>query len=225
MVPSIKRYHFFETIVYAECTDGTILVCEITDPISGQEWAQLPTPPFGMAKPQPSHDTADKQPTKLKKKRGKSERGEMANGDTLLTEREVAEQFKVSMNTLARWRLTGDGPKYKKLGDGKGARVRYRQADVDAYIEEHVWSSTSEQTVSEQQSQRDCEKILQHELLTSEELAQVLGIDKGTPYQWYQNRRTIAPLHPLRVGKDLRWRSEEVRALLESQKKGGRKRY
>lgn len=50
----------------------------------------------------------------------------------LLTPDQVAEQLGVTTHTLAVWRCTRRYPlKYHKIG----TRVRYRQADVDAFIE------------------------------------------------------------------------------------------
>lgn len=58
----------------------------------------------------------------------------------LLNQRQAAEQLGLSTRTLERLRLTGSGPRYAKLG----ARVLYRQVDVDAWVAEHLRSSTSE---------------------------------------------------------------------------------
>lgn len=52
----------------------------------------------------------------------------------------VAEQLNVRPASLAKWRVTGDGPRFVKLGK----RVGYRQQDIDAWIESKVRSSTSE---------------------------------------------------------------------------------
>ncbi|MBV2357811.1 helix-turn-helix domain-containing protein [Streptomyces sp. J2-1] len=46
----------------------------------------------------------------------------------------MAEELGVSPQTLANWRWAGSGPRYTKLGDGRTARVRYRRADVDAWL-------------------------------------------------------------------------------------------
>ena len=45
----------------------------------------------------------------------------------------------VSSRTLQRWRLEGVGPTYVKLG----RLVRYRQADLDTFLDERACSSTS----------------------------------------------------------------------------------
>jgi len=45
----------------------------------------------------------------------------------------------VSARTLQRWRLEGIGPVYVKLG----RLVRYRQYDLDTFIEERMRISTS----------------------------------------------------------------------------------
>ena len=51
----------------------------------------------------------------------------------------------VSSRTLQRWRLEGVGPTYVKLG----RLVRYRQTDLDAFLEERACSSTSMASRSE----------------------------------------------------------------------------
>jgi predicted DNA-binding transcriptional regulator AlpA len=60
----------------------------------------------------------------------------------LLTERQLAAQLNISVKTLQNWRWLGRGPKFIKLnGD---SLVRYRQSDVDAYLEAQVRASTSD---------------------------------------------------------------------------------
>ena len=49
----------------------------------------------------------------------------------LLTTPKAAEYLGLSRNTLNRWRWDGRGPRYLKLGSA----VRYRQSDLDAFIE------------------------------------------------------------------------------------------
>lgn len=42
-----------------------------------------------------------------------------------LTPREAAKAIKVSEQTLAHWRVRGEGPPYRKLGAGRSAPIRY----------------------------------------------------------------------------------------------------
>ncbi len=51
----------------------------------------------------------------------------------LLTLRETAEMLAVSEATLYGWRYRGDGPPGFRLN---GGRVRYREADVLAWVEQ-----------------------------------------------------------------------------------------
>ena len=53
---------------------------------------------------------------------------------------EAAEYLGLSVPTLARFRTLGGGPKYAKLGSS----VRYRKADLDAWLESRLVRSTSE---------------------------------------------------------------------------------
>lgn len=50
----------------------------------------------------------------------------------LATRRQVAEFLQTSVPTLARWAGEGSGPRFIKLGSS----VRYRRADVLAWIEQ-----------------------------------------------------------------------------------------
>ena len=59
--------------------------------------------------------------------------------DELLTTSEAAQYVRLGKPTLERFRLSGNGPLYAKLG---GA-VRYRQADLDQWISSRLTNSTS----------------------------------------------------------------------------------
>lgn len=58
----------------------------------------------------------------------------------ILTTREAAAYCRLGKPTLERFRITGDGPTYLKLG---GA-VRYRRCDLDAWLAARLTRSTSE---------------------------------------------------------------------------------
>lgn len=53
---------------------------------------------------------------------------------------EAARYVRLSKPTLERFRISGDGPTYVKLG---GA-VRYRKTDLDEWLESRLTRSTSE---------------------------------------------------------------------------------
>jgi len=55
---------------------------------------------------------------------------ELAAGDGLLTERDVARMTGMSVATVQHWRYAGTGPKYLKIGKS----VRYHLADVRKFI-------------------------------------------------------------------------------------------
>lgn len=54
----------------------------------------------------------------------------------------VAQRWSVSPRTLERWRWTGQGPRFLKIG----GRVVYRIEDIEAYEAEQLRSSTSSTT-------------------------------------------------------------------------------
>ena len=53
---------------------------------------------------------------------------------------QLAERWGISTSTLERWRWSGDGPVFLKLG----GRVVYRLADIEAFEGEKLRSSTSQ---------------------------------------------------------------------------------
>ena len=57
----------------------------------------------------------------------------------LLTERQVAEHFGLTIHALRAWRHRGGGPVFAKLGSA----VRYRPADVEAWVAANLVTSTS----------------------------------------------------------------------------------
>lgn len=64
---------------------------------------------------------------------------------TLLTTTAAAHYVGLSKPTLERLRLTGGGPVYAKLTAGPKGAVRYRAADLDAWIATRLIRHTSEQ--------------------------------------------------------------------------------
>ena len=60
--------------------------------------------------------------------------------DELLTTKEAARYLRVSPRTLERYRVTGQGPRYLKIG----RLVFYRKSDLDAWLAERERRSTSD---------------------------------------------------------------------------------
>jgi len=58
----------------------------------------------------------------------------------LLTQRQCAEALALSERTLERFRVSGGGPKFGRLGKS----VRYRLSDVEVWLASRVVGSTSE---------------------------------------------------------------------------------
>lgn len=61
-------------------------------------------------------------------------------GPIVVDEKRASEIIGVSVPSLQKMRVAGTGPAYAKLGN----RVRYRVADLEAYVAERVIRSTSE---------------------------------------------------------------------------------
>ena len=66
------------------------------------------------------------------------------DGRTLLTTAEAAHVLRLSPRTLERFRVEGTGPSYLKAGPGKRARVLYRLEDLQAWLNQSRFSSTSD---------------------------------------------------------------------------------
>jgi hypothetical protein len=59
--------------------------------------------------------------------------------DPLFDEKPAADYLNSSPRTLQRWRQTGTGPRYCKLGKN----VKYRRSWLDEFIEQQSRTSTS----------------------------------------------------------------------------------
>ncbi|MFJ8191107.1 helix-turn-helix domain-containing protein [Streptomyces sp. NPDC096094] len=59
-------------------------------------------------------------------------------GTERLTPAEAGELMGVSPQTLANWRWLGIGPAYIKLTPGRGGRIRYTRAAVEAWLNERT---------------------------------------------------------------------------------------
>lgn len=57
---------------------------------------------------------------------------------------EAAEYIRMSKPTLDRLRVSGEGPIYIQIGRA----VRYRKADLDAWVESRLTRSTSERSAA-----------------------------------------------------------------------------
>lgn len=61
----------------------------------------------------------------------------------LLSTKQAADYLGLKSQTLRRWRMQGDGPAYVRLGNTPRARVAYRNADLDLWLDQRVFYSTS----------------------------------------------------------------------------------
>lgn len=60
--------------------------------------------------------------------------------DAHLDEEALAKRWQMSSRTLQRWRQTGRGPAYLKLG----SRIVFRLSDVEAYENDHLQGGSDE---------------------------------------------------------------------------------
>jgi len=56
---------------------------------------------------------------------------------------DAAAMLGIAPITLRIWRCEGKGPKFTKLGTGRNAPVVYQLADIQAWIDEHKFQSTT----------------------------------------------------------------------------------
>ncbi len=61
---------------------------------------------------------------------------------TILDQKRVASLLGISTRTLERYRVSGTGPRYVKLGK----LVRYLKTDIDAWIQQNLSAATSERS-------------------------------------------------------------------------------
>jgi predicted DNA-binding transcriptional regulator AlpA len=62
-----------------------------------------------------------------------------------ITTRQLAHLLGYRAQTLRKWRVEGRGPRYVRLGDGPGARVVYRVADVEQWLTARTFAGTGQE--------------------------------------------------------------------------------
>ncbi|HEY0200830.1 MAG TPA: DNA-binding protein [Burkholderiaceae bacterium] len=62
--------------------------------------------------------------------------------ETYLTERQFSDRYHVAPRTLQRWRVTGEGPRFVRLGV---RRIAYRLSDAEAWAGQHVYVSRADE--------------------------------------------------------------------------------
>lgn len=65
----------------------------------------------------------------------------------LLSTAEAAELLGLQVQTLRAWRMKGKGPSYIRYG-GRQGRVFYSQGDVENWLAERTYDSTSHESIA-----------------------------------------------------------------------------
>ncbi len=65
------------------------------------------------------------------------------NPDALLTQKQVADEWGITVKALEKWRFSGGGPPYVKLGKSRCSAVRYRRKDIKEYVESFTREHTT----------------------------------------------------------------------------------
>ncbi|WP_421736585.1 helix-turn-helix transcriptional regulator [Caulobacter sp.] len=63
----------------------------------------------------------------------------------LLTVEEAAYRLRLSESSLNKWRVSGNGPAFIKLG----RRIFYRTSDLDAWLSQSIYKSTTQYSTGE----------------------------------------------------------------------------
>ena len=58
--------------------------------------------------------------------------------ENLINEKELAARLGLKMSTLRRWRWSGEGPSYVKLGEGQNCAIRYQPEAIEAWLAENA---------------------------------------------------------------------------------------
>jgi predicted DNA-binding transcriptional regulator AlpA len=66
----------------------------------------------------------------------------------LLTGPETARYLGIKPQTLRKWRLTGHGPPFVRIGESPRSRVAYRVSDIEAWVAARTFESTAAETVA-----------------------------------------------------------------------------
>lgn len=74
-----------------------------------------------------------------------------AASTALLSTAAVATLLGLRPQTLRKWRLEGRGPRYVRLGETLLSRVTYRFVDLQDWLAERTYASTTEETASKQE--------------------------------------------------------------------------
>lgn len=74
---------------------------------------------------------------------------------TLLSPVEAAKRLGISEYTVRLWRCQGKGPKYIKFGTTKQSAVAYYEEDIDAWLAERRFGSTTEHSEAVRTAGRD----------------------------------------------------------------------
>ena len=65
-----------------------------------------------------------------------------------LTGPQAATDLGIKPNPLRRWRCSGRGPRYVRLGSSTRGRVVYRMKDLEHWLESNSYQHTAEETVA-----------------------------------------------------------------------------
>jgi hypothetical protein len=65
-----------------------------------------------------------------------------SNADAYLTERQFCDRYQASPRTAQRWRVTGDGPPFVRLGRHK---IAHRLSDAEAWANDRTYAHRADE--------------------------------------------------------------------------------
>jgi predicted DNA-binding transcriptional regulator AlpA len=73
--------------------------------------------------------------------------GDLRNDENaLMTAKETAAYLRIDYSTLTGMRMRREGPKFFKMGRGKGSRIAYRKRDIAVWLEKNQFEFTGQYT-------------------------------------------------------------------------------
>lgn len=67
-----------------------------------------------------------------------------SEADDLMTEAQLCARLHVTRRTTLRWRNSGDGPRYIRVGE---ARILYRTTEVEAWLQRRTFAHRAAEAV------------------------------------------------------------------------------
>lgn len=102
--------------------------------------SHIPTDPFGADSSAHDFDASTRTTGEAMTSLAPGAASAHAAPSQMMNEHEAAQHLAVSIHALRQWRYKGGGPRYVKLGHS----VRYRLADLEAYVQSNLRDNSAQ---------------------------------------------------------------------------------